>query len=333
VNVRDAALVHPELAESAALRYIAHLKEAEAAQQPTAPTRKPLRDLIETLEAAVKVGPKLNAADVRFRVSSLGDAELAAEDLEPFLNEFQLGLGYDGAPIVAMGTETADDPGKPEDLAWGCLQTVLILSGSPQRVVEDLLKPSSWWPKMLARGLPPDPWSPFHIHPNDLYQVQARSHTHTWINLDKLILPTEAPWEPLLAQGVGVGLGDLVYQIERSALPAKRSSRGKVPTRTRTDWLVQEVIPALRQTAHTLLLHGFGNGNVWDENAVELINAFLGYDSGTPTHVDWTSVTSKRGDWLWFRVEGDHRVVWSRALGWPWRDEYRSAVRSAMGTA
>ena len=65
VNVRDAVLVHPELAKSAALRYVAHLKEVEAAQQPTAPTRKPLRDLIETLEAAVKVGPKLNAADVR----------------------------------------------------------------------------------------------------------------------------------------------------------------------------------------------------------------------------------------------------------------------------
>jgi hypothetical protein len=101
----------------------------------------------------------------------------------------------------------------------------------------------------------------------------------------------------------------------------------------RTEWLAHEVIPALRQTAHTLLLHGFGNGKVWDENAVDLINAFLGYDSGTPTKVDWRSVTPNRGDWLWCRVEGDHRVVWSRALGWSWRDEYRAAVRSAMGTA
>jgi hypothetical protein len=130
------------------------------------------------------------------------------------------------------------------------------------------------------------------------------------------------------------GLGDRVYQIERSALPAKRSSGGKVPSQTRTDWLVQEVIPTLRQTAHTLLLHGFGNGRVWDENAVELINAFLGYDSRAPMKVDWRSVTAKRGDWLWSRVEGDHRVVWSRALGWSWREEYRSEVRAALlGTA
>lgn len=323
-------LAYPALAQSAALRYAAQLKEVETAEPPTSSTRKPLRDLIETLEAAERLGPELDPADVTFRVSSLGQKTLAADELEPFLNEFQLGLGYDGAPIVAMGTETADDPEKPEDLAWGCLQTVLILSGSPQRVVEGLLRESSWWDEMEGHGLPNDPWRPFHVHPNDLYQVQRHSHTHTWINLARLLLPAETSWESLLSQGAVPGLGDLVYQIERSALPAKRSSRGKVPTPTRTDWLVQEVIPTLRKTAQTLLLHGFGNGKVWDENAVELINAFLGYNSGTPTKVDWRSVTPKRGDWLWSRVEGDHRVVWSRALGWSWREEYRSAVRAAL---
>ena len=291
-------LAYPALAQSAALRYAAQLKEVETAEPPTSSTRKPLRDLIETLEAAERLGPELDPADVTFRVSSLGQKTLAADELEPFLNEFQLGLGYDGAPIVAMGTETADDPEKPEDLAWGCLQTVLILSGSPQRVVEGLLRESSWWDEMEGHGLPNDPWRPFHVHPNDLYQVQRHSHTHTWINLARLLLPAETSWESLLSQGAVPGLGDLVYQIERSALPAKRSSRGKVPTPTRTDWLGQE--------------------------------GFLGYDSGTPTKVDWRSVTPKRGDWLWSRVEGDHRVVWSRALGWSWREEYRSAVRAAL---
>jgi hypothetical protein len=102
------------------------------------------------------------------------------------------------------------------------------------------------------------------------------------------------------------------------------------PKAGRTEFLANEVIPSLRQTAHTLLLHGFGHGKAWDENAVELINAFLGYDLGTPTKVDWRSVTPKRGDWLWSRDEGNHRVVWSRALGWSWREEYRSAVRAAL---
>jgi hypothetical protein len=99
----------------------------------------------------------------------------------------------------------------------------------------------------------------------------------------------------------------------------------------RTEWLVAEIMPTLRQTAGTLLIHGFGSGRVWNESADALINAFLGYESGTPTKVEWQSVTSQWGDWLWYQVNGDHRVVWSRALGWYWRDEYRMAVRSAMG--
>ena len=35
----------------------------------------------------------------------------------------------------------------------------------------------------------------------------------------------------------------------------------------RTEWLVAEVMPTLRQTAGTLLIHGFGSGRVWDEFA------------------------------------------------------------------
>jgi hypothetical protein len=329
--MEDGVLAYPALAQSAAERYLAHLKEVEAATPQGAPTRKPLRDLIETLEAAERLGPRLEPADVTFTVASLRDLP-ADEDLSPFLNDFQLGLGYDGAPIVAMGTETADDPREPEDLVWACLQIVLTLSGSPQRVVEHLLTQWSDWPKRVARGLPPDPWRPFHIHPNDLDQVQRKSHTHTWINLARLLLSAETPWQTLLDPGAEPGLGACVYQIERSGLPAMRSSGGMAPKAGRTEFLANEVIPSLRQTAHTLLLHGFGHGKAWDENAVELINAFLGYGSDTPTEVHWRLVTTKPGDRLWARVEGDHRVVWSRALGWPWRDEYRSAVRSELGT-
>jgi hypothetical protein len=199
-------------------------------------------------------------------------------------------------------------------------------------VVEALLRSSPrWWAELEDRGLPPAPWRPFHVHPNDLYQVQRRSHTHTWVNLAKLVHPAEARWEDLLDRDADPELGGLVYQIERSAFPAKRSSGGRGPSMERTEWLVAEIMPTLRQTAGTLLIHGFGSGRVWNESADALINAFLGYESGTPTKVEWQSVTSQWGDWLWYQVNGDHRVVWSRALGWYWRDEYRMAVRSAMG--
>lgn len=318
---------HPALAHSAARRYLAHLHAGEAGTESRSVCTL-LRSLIETTRAAGRLGPGLELADVTFRLSSLLNLDAAAQRL--FLNEFQLGLGYDGAPIVAMGTETAGDPKDPEGAAWDCLQTALILSGSPQQIVEGLLRDSSWWAEMEADGLPPDPWRPFHVHPNDLYQVQRHANTGTWINLAKLLLPSGAALETIIGQGAEPGLGGLTYQIERSALPARKSSGGRVPSRNRTDWLVEEVLPALRQSAHTLLIHGFGSGTAWDANGLELIDAFLGYEPGTLNRLDWGPAPAKRGDWLWSRTEGEHRVVWTRALGWRWREDYMAVAREAL---
>ncbi|MHB8330811.1 MAG: hypothetical protein ACYDEA_01270 [Candidatus Dormibacteria bacterium] len=320
-------LVHPEVAESAARLYRAHL-EAVAGQTASAPARKALRDLIETTEAAQRLDQGLESADVTFTLTALEG--VPASDRREFMNQYQLGLGYDGAKMVAMGTEAAAKPQDPEGLAYDCLQTALILSGSPESVVKSLLQGSSWWAKMEARGLPAEPWRPIHIHPNDFDQVQVSKPFHTWCNLARVVAPREQDWRDLMTVGASPGLGDLVYQIERSGLPAKRSLDGAPPTLERTDWLVEEVIPSLRKTAGILLIHGFGNSPAWPRNDLRLINAFLGYEPGTPTEVDWVRITPKRGDWLWSLAEGDHRVVWTRALGWPWRDEYMAAVRQAI---
>ncbi|MHB1526758.1 MAG: hypothetical protein ACYCZN_10850 [Candidatus Dormibacteria bacterium] len=298
------------------------------AQAASALARKALRDLIETTGAAQRLGHGLEPADVTFTLSALDG--VPASDRPGFLNQYQLGLGWDGASIVAMGMEAAGNPEDPEGLAYDCLQTALILSGSPETVVRSLLKGSSWWAKMEARGLPPEIRRPIHIHPNDFDQVQVSKPFHTWCNLARVVAPTEQDWRELMKVGAGPGLGDLVYQIERSGLPAKRSSDGAPPTLERTDWLVEEVIPSLRETANILLIHGFGNGPAWNRNDLRLINAFLGYEPGTPTEVDWVKITPKRGDWLWTLAEDDHRVVWTRALGWPWRDEYMAAARQAI---
>ena len=318
---------HPELAESSARVYLAHLK-AVAAQTASAPARKTLRDLIETTEAAQRLGHGLEPTDVTFTLSALDG--VPASDRPGFLNQYQLGLGYDGAKVVVMGTEAAGNPEDPEGLAYDCLQTALILSSSPEEVFKSLLKGSSWCAEMEARGLPPEPWRPIHIHPNDFDQVQVSKPFHTWCNLARVVAAREQDWRELMEVGASPGLGDLLYQIERSGLPAKRSSDGAPPTLERPDWLVEEVIPSLRETANILLIHGFGNRAAWTRNDLRLINAFLGYEPGTPTEVDWVNITSKRGDWLWSLAEGDHRVVWTRALGWHWRDEYMAAVRQAI---
>ena len=258
--INRGGLAHPELAESATRLYLAHL-EAITGQTISAAARQALRDLIETTEAAQRLGHGLEPADITFTLSAL-DGVLASER-SGFLNQYQLGLGYDGAKMVAMGTEAAGDPEDPEGLAYDCLQTALILSGSPDTVVKSLLKGSSWWAKMEARGLPPEPWRPIHIHPNDFDQVQVSKPFHTWCNLARVVAPSEQDWRDLMTVGASPGLGDLVYQIERSGLPAKRSSDGAPPTLERTDWLVEEVLPSLRKTANILLIHGFGNGAAW----------------------------------------------------------------------
>ncbi|HUY25745.1 MAG TPA: hypothetical protein VMV09_10665 [Candidatus Saccharimonadales bacterium] len=283
---------------------------------------------VATTEAAERTGSLIEPTDVRFTLSSLRGVE--EREHWRFLNQFRLGVGWDGAGVVVMGTEAAGDVSNADDLGYECLQTTLILSGSPETVVRFLLKDSSGWANRVAKGLPLEPWRPVHVHPNDLDQVQVSNPFHTWCNLARVVAPRSEDWRKLMTIGASPGLGDLAYQIERSALPAKKSSGGIPPTKERTDWLVTEVIPALRQTARTLLIHGFGNSQAWDANGVELINVFRGYKPGTLAKVEWGPRPPKRGDWLWSHTAGAHRVVWSRALGWRWRPEYMLAVRAAV---
>ncbi|HVC22918.1 MAG TPA: hypothetical protein VNH82_05780 [Candidatus Dormibacteraeota bacterium] len=41
-------------------------------------------------------------------------------------------------------------------------------------------------------------------------------------------------------------------------------------------------------------------------------------------------VDGRRGNYVWRRQVGDHTVVWTRALGWPWSPAYLDAVRAAV---
>ncbi len=265
-------LAHPGVAESSAKLYIDHLERASTETASDA-ARAAMRALIDTTAAALQKRADLDPGEIKFRFSSLDD--VAPHDLPAFLNQFQLGLGWDGARIVAMGTEAAGDPANPEALAYECLQTALILSGSPESVLKSLLKESKG---SLARPMPPEPWRPIHIHPNDFDQVQQSYPFHTWCNLARVVAPVQENWRELMGVGATPGLGDLVYQIERSGLPAKRSSDGAVPVPRRTDWYVDKVIPSIRTTAQILLIHGFGNSSGWNRNDLRLINAFLGYE-------------------------------------------------------
>lgn len=268
------ALDHPEIAQSAARLYTAQLEGVEKVAESDE-VRKALRDLIESTQAAQRLGSRLQPSDVKFTCSSLDS--LTTSECTGFVNQFQLGLGWDGAPIVVMGTETAGDPTKAEGLAWDRLQTALILAGSPSNVIRALLDGSSGWGKMQAREPLTEPWRAFHVHTNYYYQTQWDAGTSTWENLAKIVAPDADKWPAILARRADPGLGDLTYQIERSGLPSKTAAGGKIPEAVRTDWLEQEVIPALRQTATVLITHGFGKPwKAWHTGDKRLFTAFLG---------------------------------------------------------
>lgn len=115
--------------------------EAVATRTVAVPANTALRHLIETTEVAQRLGQGLEPADITFTLSGLDGVPTG--DRPGFLNQYQFGLGYDGAKVVAMGTETAGNPEDPEELAYDCLQTAVILSGSPEGVVKSVLKGSS----------------------------------------------------------------------------------------------------------------------------------------------------------------------------------------------
>ena len=311
-------LAYPELPRSATQRYVAHLKAAEERAVP-GPAKVSLGTLIETTESALRLGRQLTMAEAKFNFSSL--EAVAPDDQRLFINEFQLGLGYYGAPIMVMGSETAGDPKEPETLVWDCLLTALILSNSPQPVVEGLLRQSPWWSSFESRGLPPDPWRPFRVHPNDLYQGQRDRGRSTWKTLAGVVAPDPDNPEGVLRRGAEPGLGDLAYQIDRSGLPALRAAGGFKPSPARTDWLEQEVIPALRQTASVLIAHGYGhNYRDWMPADKRLFEAFL----GRPVEIEGEKVAGK---WLWHDAADGRLVVYCHALSGAISSDYLDEVR------
>ena len=325
-------LSHPGVASGAQRHYAASLAAIRDEPARSTEARRAAAALIRTLEAAVAKGGGTTTRDLEFGIEGLktlgGTPELAL-----FVNQYQLGLGWDGAEIIAMGTEAADDPTDPEDVAWQSLQGVLILSGSPAELVRPLVTESKYWARCVAAGAPPEPWRPIHVHPNDFEQIQRRAFNHTWCNLARVVAEQASGWRDLLEIGASPGLGDLVYQIERSGRPAKRSRDGSPPSNERTDWLAREVLPELRRTARVLLLHGFGRGRAWERSDIRLVRSFLGLTPTDLPAVGWTAETKidgRRGNYLWQSRVGDHTVLWTRALGWPWSLAYLEAAREAV---
>jgi len=144
----------PQLVPLSAARYI----EALRGQRPhLSPQGQGASDrLIATIEAALECRTELRPADMAFTARSLDG--LRDEDRPRLVNQYVLGTGWDGAPIVVMGTEAAEDyaANNAEELAFHCLYVVLQLAGgtmSALKAVGPARRGSRRWPTGRPRGV------------------------------------------------------------------------------------------------------------------------------------------------------------------------------------
>jgi len=275
---------YPDIVRGAGECY--HAQIAAVAAETTGPLGEAASVLAFTLDQALRLGSDLTAADVSLDQAVFADIDEA--DFDKFVDEWTLGLGADGAPAIVMGTEVADTWSEPQDVAYHTGLAVEALCWGRIDVMRRMMAGTSWVSKI--------DWSPrrrpFTVHPYDLFPPTHHGQ-HTWAVLARVVSPDATDWRDLVWRpGTSPSLGDLAYQIERSAYPSKQRLRGRPPNTPRVNWLVTEVIPTLRQSARVILLHGGGGrrGNGWETVDLPLIRAFLGLEPQASPKFTWEHV-------------------------------------------
>ncbi len=316
---------YPHLVHLSATRYVEGLRDQRSSLSLAG--QDACDRLIATVLAAIDRRIDLRPEDMEFTARSLDG--LRDEDRPRFVNQFVLGTGWDGAPILVMGTEAAEDytADNAEELAFHCLYVVLQLAGGTISALKAMGSGSMWATKV-------NDWSAprrrYDFEPNDLLQLNM-SRPRTWRVLAEVAAGSRdrARWEPLFEDPEhGIGLGAWTYQLERSAHSALRATSGTPPTAERLDFLTSEVFPRVRGTAQTLLLHGFG-GSRWKEwwpADEQLIRAFVGVDGAIP--FTWTHKVGRQS--IEFLEADGHRAIYTRALNGAVPTVYKELVISLV---
>ena len=315
-------LTKQDLAAEATRRYLRAVQSLAEDGRRNRHTRRAAAALAKTLEAALKDGPGLGAERCPFDITSL--RQVPEEDRALFVNQYSLGVGSDNAPVLVLGTESAEDPADADTLAFHALYSAIVLTESRPDLLRHLVKDSAGWAKV--------DWKPglrrYDINPDDYVGVRNVRGSSTWELVAKVVSPDPAVWQQLLGGHPGPGLGALAYQIERSAVPAFKQLQGRPPTGERVQFMTDVVMPRLRNGAKVLLLHGFGGSlemawRPWDR---AVIAAFLGIPE-FEVAVDWQRPA---GTYLGFLERGDRRVIFARALSGAVSSDYISAVRQLV---
>ena len=291
---------YPELVLESADRYRDHLRRNLGRfSESMRPSIAALMDLLGRVHDPSSINPD----QLGFTANDLSNADVPG-DLDLLINQWCLGWGRDDSPIVAMGTEEAY-PVKAVDLGqWNCCCAVIWATGGRQGIV-DALDPRS------AKHDPPIPQfehrREFHIHANDYFLVHKHRGRHTWKLLAEAIAG-HGNWLPLLDQNLGT-LGNLAYQIEVSAYPAKLTADGRASTGDRHVFLSM-MLAKMRSSAKVLLFHGRAKDPGWGGRD-SLAGIFLGRNR--LTQAEWEQ-TDFHGQPLRYFRHGGRLVVLTRAL-------------------
>lgn len=297
---------HGDLIVRAANLYREQLTDNRA--KLSSPGRRAADSLIQSIDAALRLGRASTAADIPFSWRDLRAAPL--DDAELLINDFQLGLGRDDAPVIVVGTEHAyellvkgkDGEWRDEglvELTFECASQILWLVESNPSVLEHIGDYERWGYPLGDRSR-----GPYHVYAPAYHRMPKGGHT--WLFLGKGVFGAGADW--------ATALSEQAYQIELSAYPEKVAAKGREPTPGRLRFL-WEAMDLLRTTARVLLFHGKPLSEI--DPRPSLAAKFLGVSHlGEPTA---EGRDSKRRRW-WYYDHHGRRVVFSRALsgGYPY---------------
>jgi hypothetical protein len=298
---------YPDLVRRSAELYASDLRANKVEMSPAG--RQACDKLLKTLDDALV--KEKNLRELEFAARSLDG--ITDKDRILFVNQYVLGTGWDGAPLIVMGTEAAEDYSKTnaEDLAFHCLYVVLQLAGGGMEILQQMARASTWASSVSDWSTPR---RRYDFEPNDLLNLDM-SKQRTWRIVAEVAAGSLDParWRQLVdgAQDQ-IGLGALTYQIERSAHSALKATHGNPPSDARVRFLVDEVVPHLKRSSAILVLHGFGGARSkqWWPQDQRLIQGFL--DHGEP--IAWKWDVKVDGQSLEFKELNGRRVIYSRAL-------------------
>lgn len=170
---------HGAIVDAAAAGYCEYLRR-ELRQSPSTALHAVISSLLKMFERARAHGTQLQISESEFSLREV--EQLAIHERVQLLNQYELGLGRDDAPILVVGTEHAYELGRVHDLPnftlESCANQVLWLCGGSPDIVRAL----------TAGRVRPASGRPHHIYPNDFTWKVGLTRGHGWLALSVLAL-------------------------------------------------------------------------------------------------------------------------------------------------